>query len=115
MIEILQPESALESLFTGHWETEKRAGVLHYVSGQHKVAVTVDDEGKHLFILAFTRADGHGINGLFCYHEADAWRAEDMRVRVDGFGMRLLHHPPDFELSERQTEELDKALAALNG
>lgn len=115
MIEQAHSVEAVTGLLVSHpWAKERRLGVQHLVTGQHRAAPALveDDETgdvKTVYLLAYAPADGHGINVIIFQRELGDWAPVPVLMRFDRRGERYLPLRDGFEPTESMRKVLDGA------
>jgi len=106
---MLTLEGAADALAKMEWRTERRAGVKHYVAGQHRVIPLTDEEPDLVCLLAFVPTMGHSVVCVpICITEGQ-WDPVGLAFHI------LCNHPhveqlsADFRLSPAMLKALNES------
>jgi hypothetical protein len=103
-------EEAVEALAQMVWVTEYRAGVRHFVTGQHRVLAIKDpDEPDVVAVAAFAPVAGHSVVVLPIVRLDGKLGHAGMCAHILCGMPRAETLPDDFELSEAMLAALDRA------
>jgi hypothetical protein len=100
-------EQAIIAANDALWRKEKRAGVEHFVTGQHRAwpvddPTAVSDEGVRAeAILAYVPVMGHSVIFLILHRAEGTWATTGQAFHIQCSMPRTELLPPDFALSEK--------------
>ena len=106
-------DEAMLAVYDADWRTERRAGVEHCVTGQHRVfavddPAAVSEDGVPLVaLLAYVPVMGHSVIVLLIHREGGEWGTTGYAFHIRCLRPGLEKLPDDFALSEKMLAALE--------